>query len=279
MEDASRIPTNLRMLLIFEALATSGRAMTPSELGEEIDLPKPTLHRLCTTLEAEGFLIRDLRNGRLRPARRARAMAMGLQKVSRLHIARRMVLRSVATDIQETCNIAAPTISGMTYLDRVDTPWPLRFQLPVGTEVPFHCTASGKLFLSSFSPSELTSMLATLELNPEGPNCITDKDVFVEELDRIRTAGYSWDREEFMSGMIAFAVPVCDSDDRFAFALAFHAPTQRISFEVARNYVPRLREGAKRIQDVLFSADEHDEADAGEHDEADADEHDEADDA
>lgn len=262
MEDANRIPTNLRMLLIFEALATSGRAMTPSELGEEIDLPKPTLHRLCTTLEAEGFLIRDLRNGRLRPARRARAMAMGLQKVSRLHIARRMVLKSVAADIQETCNIAAPTIAGMTYLDRVDTPWPLRFQLPVGTEVPFHCTATGKLFLSSFSKAELKPMMATMELNQEGPNCITDKDAFDAELDKIRDAGYSWDREEFMAGMIAFAVPINDAQGRFAFALAFHAPTQRISFEDARDYVPRLRVGAERLRDVLFGEEEEEPDDA-----------------
>ena len=260
MDDSNRIPTNLRMLLIFEALATSGRGMTPSELGEEIDLPKPTLHRLCTTLEAEGFLLRDQRNGRLRPARRTRVMAMGLQRVSRLHIARRNVLKSVADEIQETCNIAAPTIAGMTYLDRVDTPWPLRFQLPVGTEVPFHCTASGKLFLSSFHPSELQSMLGTMDLSPEGPNCIVDKDAFIEEVKTIRSAGYSWDHEEFMAGMVAFAVPINDLQDRFAFALAFHAPIQRISFEEARDYVPKLREGAETIREILFHEEEEEES-------------------
>lgn len=252
IEDASRIPTNLRMLLIFEALATSGRPMTPSELGEEIDLPKPTLHRLCTTLEAEGFLIRDNRNGRLRPGRRTRVMSIGLQQVSRQHIARRMVLKSVASEIKETCNIAAPTVAGMTYLDRVDTPWPLRFQLPVGTEVPFHCTASGKLFLSSFEASELESLLAVMELTPEGPSGITDKSALRAELDAIREAGYAWDNEEFMAGMIAFAVPINDLEGRFAFALAFHAPTQRLGFEAARAHVPLLRDGAGRIQDILF---------------------------
>ena len=262
IEDASRIPTNLRMLLIFEALATSGRGMTPSELGEEIDLPKPTLHRLCTTLEAEGFLLRDQRNGRLRPARRTRVMAMGLQKVSRLHIARRMVLKSIAAEIQETCNIAAPTIGGMTYLDRVDTPWPLRFQLPVGTEVPFHCTATGKLFLSSFHPSELNIMMETMELTQEGPRCITDNDKLFAELAEIRDAGYSWDQEEFMAGMVAFAVPINDLQDRFAFALAFHAPTQRISFVEAKEFVPKLREGAERIRDILFNKEEEEADDA-----------------
>lgn len=255
-DDASRIPTNLRMLLIFEALATSGRPMTPSELSEEIDLPKPTLHRLCTTLEAEGFLMRDHNSGRLRPARRTRIMATGLQSVSRLHIARRMVLKSVASKIEETCNIAAPAVAGMIYLDRVDTPWPLRFQLPVGTEVPFHCTASGKMFLSSYTNAELKPVLDAMELAPEGPNSITDKGALLAELEAIRAAGYSWDNQEFMAGMVAFAVPVRDLEGRFACAVACHAPMQRMSFEAGRAMVPHLRDGAKRIEAVLFGEDE-----------------------
>jgi DNA-binding IclR family transcriptional regulator len=252
IDDSNRIPTNLRMLLIFEALAASGRPMTPSELGEEIDLPKPTLHRLCTTLEDEGFLIRDYHSGRLRPARRSRVMALGLQNVSRLHIARRTVLKSVASKIKETCNLAAPTVAGMTYLDRVDTPWPLRFQLPVGTEVPFHCTASGKLFLSSFNDNELTPLLDAMEFSAEGPNSITDSLQLRDEIKAIREAGYSWDNQEFMAGMIAFAVPILDLEGRFSCAIAFHAPMQRIAFEEAREHVPTLREGAARIHDILF---------------------------
>lgn len=258
IDDVNRIPTNLRMLLIFEALATSGRPMTPSELGEEIDLPKPTLHRLCTTLEAEGFLIRDHHSGRLRPAQRTRAMAVGLQTVSRLHIARRMVLKSVASKIEETCNIAAPSVGGMIYLDRVDTLWPLRFQLPIGTEVPFHCTASGKLFLASFGDAALSSILDAIDLSAEAPNTITNKDALRSEIAAIREAGYSWDHEEFMAGMIAFAVPVADPQGRFACSLAFHAPVQRIGFEDGRAHVATLREGARRIQAVLYG--EEDEA-------------------
>ena len=87
-----------------------------------------------------------------------------------------------------------------------------------------------------------------------------DKDAFVEELNTIRAAGYSWDNEEFMAGMVAFAVPINDLQDRFAFALAFHAPTQRISFDEARGYVSRLREGAERIREILFNEEEEEEA-------------------
>ena len=44
---------------------------------------------------------------------------------------------------------ALPDREAMVYIERVQTEWPLRIQLPIGTRVPFHCTASGKMYLST----------------------------------------------------------------------------------------------------------------------------------
>ena len=253
IESSDRIPTNMRALRILEMLAQSGRAMTPTELGAEIGLPKATIHRLCTTLEGKGFLIREPHDGRLRPARRARELAVGLQAAARIDISRRLVLRSVAAKIGETCNLVAPGDSGMVYLVRVDTPWPLRFQLPVGTEVPFHCTASGKLFLSTYNIRELDTVLASLDLTPEGPNCATTPKALRQRLAQVREAGYSWDNQEFMAGMIAFAVPIRDPGGRFIAALAFHAPMQRTSLEAGRKHVATLQKGAARMEALFFT--------------------------
>jgi len=256
MSDTSeRIPTNMRMILILETLADAGRPLSVAELGETVDLPKPTLHRLCTTLEEEGFLIRDSIGGRLRPARRTRVLASGLLMASQLHIARRMVLTGLATELRETCNFAVPGESGMTYLDRVDTPWPLRYQLPIGAEVPFHCTASGKLFLSSHDDDWRDRLLRSMVPSVEGPNAITDIDRLRDELTAIRDAGYSWDNEEFMAGMVAIATPVHDPDGRFVAALAFHAPIQRVSFEEARKWVPRMLDASRHMEALMFGED------------------------
>ena len=251
-----RIPTNMRMILILEVLANAGRPLSVAELGEEIELPKPTLHRLCTTLEEEGFLIRDAAGGRLRPARRARLFASGLLLASQLHISRRMVLTALASEIRETCNFSVPGESGMTYLDRVDTPWPLRYQLPIGAEVPFHCTAGGKLFLASHDPAGQDRLLRSMPLTPEGPNAITERDVLKRDLAAIREAGYSWDNEEFMAGMVAVATPIRDPSGRFVAALAFHAPVQRVTFDEAKTWVPRLREAAHDLESLMFGEDE-----------------------
>ena len=255
IEEHDRIPTNMRMLVLLETLAEAGRPLSVAEIGEVVDLPKPTLHRLCTTLEEEGFLIRDSVGGRLRPARRTRVLASGLQMASQLHISRRLVLQHLASDIRETCNFVIAGESGMTYLDRVDTPWPLRYQLPIGAEVPFHCTASGKLFLSSLDQGAAGRLLDTMSLTAEGPRTITDKNDLLQELDAIRRAGYAWDNEEFMPGMIAVAVPVRDQNKRLAAAIACHAPTQRMAFENVKDWVPRLQKAASDVENLMFGAD------------------------
>ena len=247
-----RIPTNMRMIIILETLAQAGRPLSVAEIGEIVDLPKPTLHRLCTTLEEQGFLIRDSIGGRLRPARRTRTLASGLQMASQLHISRRLVMTALAAEVRETCNFSVPGDSGMRYLDRVDTPWPLRYQLPIGAEVPFHCTASGKMYLASYSDAALERMLHSLVLTPEGPNSITDKQAFRAEIEAIRAADHSWDNEEFMAGMVAVAAPIRDPEGRFAATIAFHAPLQRMSFEDAKGWVERLKRAATDLERLMF---------------------------
>ena len=71
------IPTNLRLLLVMEAVAAAGVPVTPTQINQAIGLPKPTIHRLFATLEEEGVLQRDIDGRSYAPGRRAREMAGG----------------------------------------------------------------------------------------------------------------------------------------------------------------------------------------------------------
>lgn len=234
-----RIATNLRTLLILEIMGRSDDALTPTQINQQLGLPKQSIHRLCATLVDQGFLVYEPDGKKLRPARRMRAMASGILHASRLHIARHQILQNVAAAVSETVNFVVPEEAGMSYKDRVETDWPVRVQLPVGTHVPFHCTASGKTFMSTLSPRARRIMVDSIRLEACTPNTITDPEKLQAELDQIAKQGYALDREEFMEGMVAIAVPVRDQDNRFLAALAFHGPTVRLNAEnmVARRNV------------------------------------------
>lgn len=250
---AERIPTNLRVLLLLEALGRSDRAMTPTELNAVIGLPKQTVHRLCATLEAEGFLIRDTGGKRFRAARRARLMGAGLLHASWANIARHQVLARVALELGETVNFVVPEEEGMRYLDRVDTRWSFRVQLPVGTNVPFHCTASGKMFMASLAPKARLEFVNALKLSEHTEATVTDVDVLMAELKVIAKQGFAEDMGEFLDGMVAIAVPVRDELGRFVASLAVHGPGQRIRFPEARDMLPLLYEAAEQLRETQFA--------------------------
>lgn len=253
MTDESRIPTNLRTLLILEILGKSDRPMSPTEINTQLGLPKQTIHRLCNTLVSEGFLIYGENGKRLRPSRRLRHMASGILYSSRAHIARHQILEKLARSVSETVNFVVPEAEGMSYLDRVETDWPFRVQLPVGTHVPFHCTASGKVFLASLSPKNRKKVISSLNLESKTPNTISNSDDLLKELKAISKKGFAIDNEEFMEGMIAIAVPVFDDNKRFIAALAYHGPTMRLNSQGMIETEPVLREAADQLSRILMN--------------------------
>ena len=250
MED--RIPRNLRTLLILEVLGRSDRALSPTEINQSIGLPKQTIHRLCAKLEHEGFLAREEDGKKLRPTRRSRLMASGLLHASRNHIARHQVMQRVADEVGETVNFVVHDSAGMIYVDRVETDWPFRVQLPVGTHVPFHCTASGKTFLASLTPKASQAMVRSLQLKNLTPNTLSTEDALLSELKQVAKNGYALDREEFFTGMVEVAVPILDERSRYVASLAFHGPIQRLTYEDAWSKRQVLIDGARLMRDVLF---------------------------
>lgn len=252
MAGEERIPTNLRMLLILEVVARTEKPMTPTEINGELGLPKQTVHRLCSTLEAEGFLTRSVDGKRMKPARRLMDMGAGLVQANRDLIMRHQVLEHVAGQVREAVNYVVPQETGMHYLDRVETDWAFRIQLPVGTNVPFHCTASGKTYMASMPPAARRAFVMGLELKPLTPKTHTDPTLLLEELAETRKRGFAVDNEEFMEGMVAVAVPVTDAQGRYVASLAMHGPSQRLVLDKAIEERNVLLGGASRLQDILF---------------------------
>ena len=252
MDVDKRIPTNLRTLLILEIVGRTDAALSPTEINAELGLPKQTVHRLVATLEREGFLVRDADRNKFRPARRARMMATGLLFASRASITRHQILQDVAANVKEAVNYVVPEESGMNYVDRVETDWPFRIQLPRGSNVPFHCTASGKTFMASLTPARRRAFVAGLSLAAKTGNTVTDAGKLLEQLEKVARQGYAIDNEEFMDDMFAIAVPIVDLQGRFVAAVATHGPKQRLNMEHVADYSATLKGAASRLSAAMF---------------------------
>lgn len=246
-EPVPRQARSIRVIKILEAVASADRPMRIADIVESCQLPKATVHRICGLLSEGGYLGPQIGGRGFVPGPKLVDFANIVQSSQAQNTVRHAVLESVARQVGETCNIAIPDGTAMVYWDRVETQWPLRHQLPIGARVPLHCTANGKLFLSTLPAKQRERLLSEIKLDKLTPNTITDRDRLESMLAEIATSGVSTDNEEFIEGMIAVAVPIKDPVGRFVAGLAVHAPVVRISLEEAVGHVDILRAAAQEL--------------------------------
>jgi IclR family acetate operon transcriptional repressor len=240
-----------RSLRLLSLLANEGRALSLADLATRLALPKGTAHRICTQLLASGFLARDVDERSFVVGPALRRLAFDTLNHGVVRGQRHDVLAALVAEVGETCNFTTLDGTQVLYLDRVEAQWPLRLTLDVGSHVPLHCTASGKLFLAQMLPPARDALIAQLPLPRMTRNTIVTAKGLRAECDRIAEQGYSCDREEFIAGLIAVAVPVRGGDGASRAAIAVHAPVARMTLDGAVEQLPALHAAAKRMRALL----------------------------
>ena len=252
--DAERSATGSsaeRSLRLLAILAQEGRPMSLAELTARLGLPKGTAHRICLQLLETGFLARDVDERCFSVGPALRDLAFATLNHGVVRGLRHQVLAGLVREIGETCNFTTQDGAEVLYLDRVEAKWPLRLTLDVGSHVPLHCTASGKLFLALMPADARNEVIDRIELTRMTRATITSRSALKAECEAILERGYAWDREEFIAGLIAVAVPL-GSDPRGArAAVAVHAPTARMSLVEALGKLTLLQAAAKRMRELL----------------------------
>lgn len=250
-EDPDR---SVRVVVLLKEVAQADMPITANEISERTGLPKATVYRLCEQLLAADLIRRQIGGRGYIPGQALVDLSQTVMAGRAVYVARHATIQRVARETGETCNLVVPDGTGMVYWDRVETEWPLRLQLPVGSRVPFHATSSGKLYLASLGQSQRERLLAEIELAVFTENTITSLETLSAHLTEIADQGYSLDHEEFIAGMNAVAVPIQDKAGRYVASLAVHAPSSRMSIKAASQHVELLQDASRRIGEGIPEA-------------------------
>ena len=246
--------TLLRPLGLLEAIAGIGHAPTLAELTTLAHQPKPTLHRWLSTLEAAGLVQRTPDGRRYELGARASRLAFSILANAPGTALRHEILERTVGTLGESCNLTVLNGTEVTYLDRVESVWPLRVTLQPGSKVPAHCSASGKLFLALMPAAKRERVLRELTFARLTENTLTERGALDRELVEIRRRRYALDREEFLPGLVCLAVPILRGEGRAracVAALALQAPVMRLSWEDALTRLPILQDAADALAATL----------------------------
>ena len=130
-----KVSSITRVLEIIEAVSYASKPLSPLELSQELDIPKPTIHRLIQNLVDEGFVTVDIGGGII-PGKRVRNLSVELWQQRQFFNERQIILQKLVDEIKETCGIAIPYQMDMMYTNRANTSLPLQIYLPVLSLIP-----------------------------------------------------------------------------------------------------------------------------------------------
>jgi DNA-binding IclR family transcriptional regulator len=213
-----------------------------TEIGRALGMPKSSAHRLLAALGRRGLVERDER-ARYRPGIGLVALGLGALESEPVVVAARPVLEDEAEALGETFFLVAARAGRLVVLDKVEGTGFLRAAPRVGSSVPPHATAVGKLFMA-FAPERLAEAEGPLERFTE--HTVVDPADLEREVARAREHGFAENREEWIPGLAVVAAPVSSRGSLLG-AIAVAAPAPRLEALGRAPLARRTRAAAARV--------------------------------
>ena len=219
----SRVQSIQRAFAVLGALSAGPLGVT--EIAERVDLPKSTVARLLSALQAEGVVERDTDRPLYRIGTRLTALSAGGAAGAGLVAIVRPDLEDLAASVGEAAGLGIPDGVRVHYVDQADTPNAVQARDWTGTRVPMHAVPSGIVLLAHMPAADLDGFLSH-PLERFTPHTVTEPAALRARLARVRADGHAWVREEFDVGISSVAAPVFDGDAAVA-AIHVHGPSYR----------------------------------------------------
>ncbi|HTE90237.1 MAG TPA: IclR family transcriptional regulator, partial [Terriglobales bacterium] len=147
-----------RGLRLLDLIAGAERGLTASQIAKLSGLPVSTVHRFLVNLESAGFLnCGGSGSYHLGVA----CFSIGQAALGQLDIRRLSLpyLQELNQSTRETIHLTVRHGLSAVYVEKLDSPEPLRIYSRIGAAVPLHCTGVGKVMLAYMPPEELFAVL------------------------------------------------------------------------------------------------------------------------
>jgi IclR family transcriptional regulator, KDG regulon repressor len=205
-----------------------------TELSKRLKLHKNNVFRLLATLEARGYIEQNKITENYRLGLRCLQLGQTFIHQMGLLLQSRAVLEDLSKMTKESAYVAIRKGSAIIPLDFVEPARTVRVVSFLGTVLPPHCTAAGKVYLV-FEADGTPGQNLPEHLERYTDQTIVERSALREQMKIIGESGYAVERGEFAEDVNAVAVPIRDYTRSLVGTLAVVGPAHRFSDDTVNN--------------------------------------------
>jgi len=241
-----------RTMRALEALGDSASGLGVTELGRHLGVDKSTAHRLLMTMAARGFVRLNAQTQRYQLGLRLVGLgAIAAHGVEVTDIAR-PIIETLRDDTGEAASLAVLSDGEVLFLAKATSAGALTVNHGVGTRLPAHASALGKVLLAGARDAEqLDRVIAQRGLVANTPRTIADADDLRRHLSQVAARGWALDDEEYAVGLRCMAAPVRDAGGDVVATVGISGPATRVTLKRVDALSLRVRRAGQDLSALL----------------------------
>jgi DNA-binding IclR family transcriptional regulator len=226
----------LQLLLLFR----STPSLRVSEVADHLSVARSTAHRLLGMLVHRQFAEQDPVTRTYRPG--PRLIEIGLAAVGALDLRMRLrpFLLDVAAATGETVSLLVLEHDMVHFIDSIESQRTVRVGSRFDSRMAAHSTSAGKALLAALTTDEVLAIYPSERLVTLTDQTVSSRGKLLDELARVRAAGFATNFEESEVGLGAVGMAILDHDQRPVAAFTVAGPMQRMNGDYVQHIAGQL---------------------------------------
>jgi DNA-binding IclR family transcriptional regulator len=229
-----------KSLDILENFYKKDSTLTITELSEILKTYPSTIHRVLETLKYRGYVEQD-------PVSKKyflglKLVELGKYKMNKLDLAKIAYpfLNEIVDQFNENAYLCVYSNEKVLYLEKVESTHMVTMSTHIGATAPLHCTALGKILLTSLSKEELNKILSKSKLKRFTEKTITNKKLLKAEINKVKMQGFAFDFSEYEKDVCCMATSILDYQGKIIGAISVSLPNYRLDSKTTLNNIKEV---------------------------------------
>lgn len=250
-EENYKVPNLEKGIAVLEYLSFHNQGETLQNIKSDLDISQTTAYRILNTLVRLDYLIYNEETKRYKLSRKL--LTLGFRSLNEHNLLETVLprLRDLRDQVKETACFGVLGEEKGIFIEQAQGYHTFRFILSPGKSFELHCSAPGKAIMAYLPNTVRDRYLSYMKFERYNARTITDRDTYLEELEKVRKQGYALDNEEEMSGVICIGAPIFNYTGYPCGAIWISGPKDRLLKEVIRASAESIRKVALNVSAEL----------------------------
>lgn len=246
-EESYKVPNLEKGIAVLEYLSLHSEGETLQGIKSALDISQTTAYRILNTLVRLDYLVYSEDNKRYKLSRKL--LTLGFRSLNEHNLLETVLprLRDLRDKVKETACFGVMGDEKGIFIEQAQGDHTFRFILSPGKSFELHCSAPGKAIMAYLPNTVRDRYLSYMAFERFNSRTITTREAYLEELEKVRKAGYAMDNEEELNGVICVGAPIFNYTGYPCGAIWISGPKDRLTKEIFRSTVAEIKEVVQSI--------------------------------